>query len=205
VSHPVEAEKDGPGDTTTATREGDGTLTEEAELVEAARQGSQDAFRHLYERNVDRVYRMAHRMAGDSDTARDMTQEIFVRAWQSLDQFRGDAAFSTWLHTVAVSTGLNVIRRRDRHRKRERPMEVAHDVGGPRPHARPLLQDRLRAAVEELPEIYRVVFLMHDLEGYKHGEIAEALDVAVGTSKARLSRARARLRESLRDYEPEFA
>ncbi len=151
------------------------------------------------------MYRLAHRMAGDDDTARDMTQETFVRAWQNLGQFRGDAAFSTWLHTVAVSTGLNVIRRRDRHRKRERPIDAAHHVNGASPGTRPLLQDRLRAAVEELPEIYRVVFLMHDLEGYKHGEIAEALDVAVGTSKARLSRARARLREALRDYEPEFA
>ena len=154
---------------------------------------------------MDRVYRLAHRMAGDADTARDMTQETFVRAWQSLEQFRGDAAFSTWLHTVAVSTGLNVIRRRDRHRKRERPFEVAGELVGTRPDARPLLKDRLREAVAELPEIYRVVFLMHDLEGYPHGEIAEALGVAVGTSKARLSRARARLRESLRDYEPEFA
>lgn len=173
--------------------------------MEQARNGSQEAFRHLYERNVDRVYRLAHRMAGDADTARDMTQETFVRAWQSLDRFRGDAAFSTWLHTVAVSTGLNVIRRRDRHRKRERPIDVAYDVGGVESDARPLLQERLKAAVEELPEIYRVVFLMHDLEGYKHGEIAEALDVAVGTSKARLSRARARLRETLRDLKPEFA
>lgn len=154
---------------------------------------------------MDRVYRLAWRMAGDADTARDMTQETFVRAWRSLDQFRGDAAFSTWLHTVAVSSGLNVLRRRDRHRKRERPIDAAHDVDGSGPPARPLLRDRLREAIDELPEIYRVVFVMHDLEGYRHGEIAEALDVAVGTSKARLSRARARLRESLRDYEPEFA
>ena len=174
-------------------------------LVERARNGDELAFRTLYDRNVDRVYRLAFRMAGHDDMARDFTQETFVRAYQRLDQFRGDAAFSTWLHSIAVSVSLNGIRRMDRHRKREREMDAAAHVGTREPEARPHLRERLRKAIDALPDIYRTVFLMHDLEGYKHDEIAAFLDVAEGTSKARLSRARAKLREALVDVAEEHA
>jgi RNA polymerase sigma-70 factor (ECF subfamily) len=169
----------------------------ELELVERAKDGDQRAFRTLYERNVDRIYRLAYRMAGDEHLAMDFTQEAFVRAYERLDQFRGDAAFSTWLHSITVSVALNGLRKVDRHRKRERSLEDAAPVASRSNRVEPGLRERIECAVNELPEIYRVVFLMHDLEGYSHGEIAEALDVAEGTSKARLSRARAKLRESL--------
>jgi RNA polymerase sigma-70 factor (ECF subfamily) len=175
------------------------------ELVERAKGGDQVAFKRLYDANVDRIYRLTYRMAGSDDLARDFTQETFLRAWQRLDQFRGDAAFSTWLHSIAVSVSLNGIRKADRHRKRERSLEDAAHVGRTRTEVEPDVRERLQVAVDALPEMYRTVFLMHDLEGYSHGEIAETLGVAEGTSKARLFRARARLRASLGDAMQEYA
>ena len=97
----------------------------ELEWVEQAKEGDQRAFRALYEKHVDRMYRLAYRMAGDEALAMDFTQEAFVRAWKRLDQFRGDAAFSTWLHSITVSVALNGLRKVDRHRKRERSLEDA--------------------------------------------------------------------------------
>jgi len=174
------------------------------ELVERARTGDQSAFRALYDQNVDRIYRLAYRMAGEDDMARDFTQDAFLRAWEHLDQFRGDAAFSTWLHSIAVSVALNGLRKIDRHRKRERPLEDAAHVAPTRRQLEPDAAERLREAVDGLSEMYRTVFLMHDLEGYSHGEIAAALNVAEGTSKARLFRARAKLRDHLGDAIREY-
>ncbi len=174
------------------------------ELVERARDGDEIAFRDLYDRNVDRIYRLAYRMAGEDELAKDFTQEAFLRAYQHLDQFRGDAAFSTWLHSIAVSVSLNGLRKVDRHRKRERSLEDAAHVTPERRELEPDARERLKDAVDGLPEIYRTVFLMHDLEGYGHREIGETLGVAEGTSKARLFRARAKLRaalgEEMKDY-----
>lgn len=177
----------------------------ELELVERARAGDQVAFRALYEASVERIFRLTYRMAGEEDLARDFTQETFLRAWQRLDQFRGDAAFSTWLHSIAVSVSLNGLRKIDRHRKRERSLEDAAPVASRSRGIDGPARDRLKEAVDALPEMYRVVFLMHDLEGYSHGEIAQALGVAEGTSKARLFRARRRLRESLGEAMQEYA
>lgn len=178
----------------------------EAELIERAREGDAQAFRRLYDLHVDRVYGLAYRMTGEDDMARDITQEAFFRAYTRLDQFRGDAAFSTWLHTVTTSVALNEIRKVKRHRQRERDIDaVAPVAAAPTPRSDPHLRDRVKAAVDALPEIYRTVFLLHDVEGMNHGEIARALEVAEGTSKARLSRARARLRDALSDFAPEYA
>lgn len=193
------------------TQEGRGHALGTAEVtehqcIEDARAGDARAFRSLYEAHVDRVYRLAYRMCGDDDMARDMTQETFIRVHQRLDQFRGDSAFSTWLHSIAVSVTLNGLRKVKRTRSREHDLDdVAPLAAPPTPRAEPDLRDRLKAAIEALPDIYRAVFVMHDLEGYNHREIASALDVAEGTSKARLSRARSRLREALDDFAPEYA
>lgn len=178
----------------------------EADLIEQAKGGDAKAFRRLYDLHVDRVYRLAFRMVGEDDLARDITQEAFFRAYTRLEQFRGDAAFSTWLHTVTTSVALNEVRKVQRHRKRERDLGAVGPMAAPAgPRSDPHLRDRVRSAVDALPEIYRTVFLLHDVEGYNHGEIARALEVAEGTSKARLSRARARLRDALSDFAPEYA
>lgn len=175
---------------------------DEREQVRRAREGDERALRGLYDANVDRVYRLAYRMSGDDEVARDATQVAFVRAFQRLEQFRGEAAFSTWVHAIARSVTLNEIRRSNRHASRERELdEVLTESAPARTGLEPDTRDRLHAAVDALPEIYRDVFLLHDLEGYRHEDIAEMLDVAVGTSKARLSRARQKLREAL----PEIA
>lgn len=174
------------------------------ELVERARGGDERAFRALYDMNVDRIYRLAHRMAGEVELAMDFTQEAFVRAYQRLDQFRGDAAFSTWLHAITVSVVLNGLRKVDRHRSRERPLEDAAPAVESRAGVEAGVRERIESAVDDLPDIYRTVFLMHDLEGYAHGEIAEMLGVAEGTSKARLSRARAKLRVTLGEAMQEY-
>lgn len=175
-------------------------------LIERARSGDAGAFRKLYDTHVDRVYRLAYRMCGEDDMARDMTQETFIRVHQRMGQFRGDAAFSTWLHSIAVSVTLNGLRKVKRIRSREEVLDESTPLAATQaPRAEPDLRERLSAAIAALPEIYRSVFVMHDLEGYNHMEIATALEVAEGTSKARLSRARARLREALDDFAPECA
>ncbi len=181
------------------------SLTEQ-EWADKARNGDERAFRRLYDANVDRIYRLMYRMAGEEHLARDFTQEAFLRAFQKLDQFRGDSAFSTWLHSIAVSVALNGLRKVDRRRKRERALDDVAEVlpGKAAPGLEPGVRERIEEAVDGLPDIYRTVFLMHDLEGYPHGEIAASLGVAEGTSKARLSRARAKLREVLGDAMQEY-
>ena len=176
----------------------------ELELVERASHGDERAFRSLYDQNVDRIYRLVHRMAGDADLARELTQEAFVRVYQKLGQFRGEAAFSTWVHRIAVRVTLNGLRRVARHRDRERAIDDADQLATRQPTREPGLRDRIATAVDALPDIYRTVFLMHDLEGYSHGEIAASLGVAEGTSKARLFRARAHLRHALGDAMQEY-
>ena len=114
------------------------------ELIERARNGETDAFRRLYETHVDRVYRLAFRMCGEDDMARDMTQDTFIRVHQRLDQFRGDAAFTTWLHAIAVSVTLNGIRKRKRIHSRETELDETVPRAAPAtPRAEPDLRDRM--------------------------------------------------------------
>lgn len=179
----------------------------ETQLIERALDGDEVAARTLYDQNVDRVYRLCYRMAGDEDLAKELTQESFIRAFQRLHQFRGDAALSTWLHSLTVSVVLNGLRKVKRIRSREVGMDDATPDPLPprRRRADPDLRDRLHAAIDGLPDIYRMVFVMHDVEGYTHQEIGGTLDVATGTSKARLFRARRMLREELTEFAEEFA
>ena len=166
------------------------------ELVRAALEGDQRAYRSLYDAHVERVFRLAYRMVGGEEAAREATQKVFIRAFNSLGQFRGDAQFSTWLHRVAVSVILN--ERQSVRRRRDREVVLDEQLaGGGANRPEPDVMVRLGRAVEGLAEIYRTVFVMHDVEGFKHEEIADCLGVAVGTSKARLSRARAMLRQAL--------
>lgn len=175
-------------------------------LIDGVLAGDPRAERALYEAHVDRVFRLCYRLAGsDADRAQDFTQETFVKAFDRLRDFRGEAALSTWLHSIAVSISLNGMRRVKRWNERETALDDAPQLAVIERHAEPDLKDRLRAAVNELPENYRVVFVMYDMEGYTHEEIGAALDMPVGTSKARLSRARAKLREALAEFAGEWA
>ena len=177
----------------------------EAELIAGARAGDPAAERGLYEAHVDRVYRLAYRFAGDADLARDFTQDTFIRAFERLDDFRGESQFATWLHAIAVSVALNGLRDVKRRRMRETGLEEGHEVATMGREAEPDLKRRLKVAIDALPEGYRTVFVMHDVEGYTHEEIGKVLGVESGTSKAQLSRARAKLRVALADFAGESA
>ncbi len=172
----------------------------ETDTIARAAAGDAAAQRRLYDEHVDRVYRLAYRMAGDDELARDFTQEAFIRAFDRLGSFRRESSFGTWLYTIAMSVSLNGLRSVRRLRTREVALEHAETLGSSTRVADPDLRDRLYRAIDELPPGYRSVFVMHDVEGYTHEEIGSVLGIQSGTSKAQLFRARARLREALADF-----
>lgn len=174
---------------------------EERSLVAAAARGEVRAFEALYRRHAGRVHGVIARLVGNQGArAEDLTQEAFVRAWQALPAFRFEAAFSTWLHRLAVNTALMELRTR-----RSRPQDEGDsdedvfeligstDSAG---HTTALTMD-LERAVASLPPRARAVLVLYDVEGWKHEEIAAELGMAVGSSKAQLHRARNLLRNRL--------
>ena len=177
---------------------------DDRDLIARVLAGDPLAERALYDAHVDRVYRLAFRLAGDAHLAEDFTQEAFVRAFSRLSDFRGESAFSTWLSAVATSVVLNGLRKLKRFKQRETDLELGEGVRSGGRQAEPDLKRRLREAIDALPERYRAVFVMHDVEGYTHEEIAASLGVEIGTSKAQLHRARGRLREALAEFAGEW-
>lgn len=179
-------------------------LADQRALIQRARRGDASAHRALYDAHVDRIYRLVFRMIGVEHAAMDVTQDTFVRAFAGMDGYREDAAFSTWLHSIAVSLSLNELRRRKREHARNTPLDDAMSVAEKTPVSDPVLRDRLQQAVAALPEGCRAVFLMHDAEGYTHDEIGAALGISAGTSKAQLNRARGKLRVALAQFAGEW-
>ncbi|MGH7499162.1 MAG: RNA polymerase sigma factor [Gemmatimonadales bacterium] len=173
---------------------------DDRELIGRVLAGDPSAERALYDAHVGRVFRLAYRMAGDLDRTQDYVQETFIRAFQRLGDFRGESALSTWLCSIAISITLNGLRKTRRAGEREVALDDAPQVGVLSREAEPDLKERLTRAIDALPEGYRTVFVMHEVEGYTHDEIAEVLGVQPGTSKAQLFRARAKLREALADF-----
>jgi RNA polymerase sigma-70 factor (ECF subfamily) len=167
-------------------------------LVRRAQRGDRKAFESLYRSHHGRVFAVCLRLAGGRREAEDLCQEAFIKAWQGLSSFRGDSSFSTWIHRVAVNVGLG----------RKRWSGSRPDVDGESldnaplgslkaPERRSTDSVDLEKAIASLPKGARQVFVLHDVEGYKHHEIAEMVGCAVGTSKAHLHRARKLLREAL--------
>lgn len=177
----------------------------DTELIRRVLAGDASAERELYDAHVDRVFRLAYRLAGDADLAQDFTQETFVKAFAKLRDFQGRAAFTTWLHAITVSVSLNALRKVKKLRAREVDLDGAPEPYATTREAEPDLKQRLKVAIADLPAHYRAVFVMYDMEGYTHEEIGTVLGVPVGTSKARLSRAREKLREQLADFAGEWA
>jgi RNA polymerase sigma-70 factor (ECF subfamily) len=173
---------------------------ERRSLVRRVLGGDPTAERELYDTHVDRVYRLAYRMTGDADQAAEYTQDTFVRVFERLAEFRGEAALSTWITSIALSIVYNGLRKIKRFRERETDLDDATPMAAPARSADPDLKVKLAKAIQSLPEGYRTVFTMHDVEGYTHEEIAAALGVQEGTSKAQLSRARAKLRTMLAEF-----
>ncbi len=160
-----------------------------------AAEGDSGAFERLYRRHVTRIYGLARRMAGPDD-ADELTQDSFVRAWQKIAQFRGEAAFGSWLYRVAISVILGHRRRLAIERERLAPEEWNRE-GGPSHERSSEIGMDFETAIERLPARARHVFVLHEVEGYKHREIGRMLKITTGTSKSQLHRARMLLRATL--------
>ena len=171
----------------------------DAVLVRAASGGDPRAFEQLYRRHVRRIHGLCRHLCGDAARADTATQDAFVRAWEKLGTFRGEALFATWLHRLTVHVVLGEQRVLKRWVTFEDPAEFDALDHAPvdRPHERTADRMDLEAALAKLPKGARTVLLLHDVEGYKHEEIAEATGIAVGTSKAQLHRARKLMKEWL--------
>ncbi len=163
--------------------------------AKSAAGGDAAAFERLYRGHVARIHSLARRMVGPDD-ADEATQDAFVRAWEKLGTFRGDAAFGTWLHRLAINVFLGFRTAAGRQRDRIKGTDAALELmSGPR--KQPELEMDFETAIGHLPNRAREVFVLHDVEGFKHREIANMLAVTVGTSKAQLHRARKILRRYL--------
>lgn len=158
--------------------------------------GDPRAFERLYRAHVGRIHGLVRRMLGGQD-AEELTQDIFIRAWQKLGSFRGESAFGTWLHRLAVNVVLERRRSLAARMSRYHDGDAALDRIASRPESPDLAMD-FEVAVEKLPEGARQIFVLHDVEGYKHREIASLLGISSGTSKTQLHRARMLLRGHLR-------
>jgi RNA polymerase sigma-70 factor, ECF subfamily len=167
------------------------------DLVARAQAGDQTAFRDLYRQHAGRVYALCLRLTGDRSAAEERTQDVFVRLWDKLASFRGESAFTSWLHRLTVNVVLNEQRTTGRREARVKP--AADPAVLERPRGEPMigLSIDLERAIAELPAGAREVFVLFDIEGYGHAEIAELTGIAEGTSKAQLFRARKLLREML--------
>lgn len=170
----------------------------DVDVVADAQAGSVDAFERLYREHVGRIHALCLRLSQDAATAEELTQDVFVRAWEKLDSFRGDSAFGTWLHRLAINVALG--QRRSDGRRAAR-IHLTGDLTiyetSPGRGASPGERMDLEAAMAALPEASRTVFVMHEVEGYTHQEIAQLTGRAEGTCKALLNRARRLLKEKL--------
>jgi len=172
-------------------------VADEAAWIRQAKRSDARAFEALYRLHVDKVYGLCLRMTGNVSEAEDCAQEAFIQAWNKLDKFRGDSAFATWLHRIAVNAVLGRIRKSKREQDR---IQVVADTS-PAPLATGdsgELRD-LVAAVDRLPEGARHVFVLNAVYGYSHDESAKMLGIATGTSKAQLHRARRLLMQQLEE------
>lgn len=170
-------------------------VTDAASLIRLAQQSDSRAFEALYRLHVDKIYGLCLRMTGNVSEAEDCTQDAFIQAWKKLHKFRGDSAFATWLHRIAVNTVLGRMRKSKRERDR---IQSAAELS-PSPVAAgdtAELRD-LSEAIDRLPEGARHVFVLHAVYGYSHDEAGRMLGIATGTSKAQLHRARRLLTQQL--------
>ena len=177
----------------------------EASLVQRARRGDEQAFATLYQLHKKRVYSVCLQMTRDIADAEDLTQEAFLQVFRSVNSFRGDSAFSTWLYRIAVNTVLMKLRRRkappsvslDEPVSADSP-SLKREIGKADPNLSGVV-DRiaLRRAVEELPAGCRQVFDLHEVEGFQHHEIAQLLECSIGNSKSQLHKAKMKMRDAL--------
>ncbi len=175
-------------------------------LARAAAKGQMSAFEELYSRHHRRVYSICLRMLQNSAEAEDLTQDVFIQLYRKIGSFRGDSAFTTWLHRMTVNQVLMHFRKRTVKFEKttdegETPIQI---VAGTENSARMPIVDKIaiEKAIESLPNGYRKVFLLHDVQGYEHEEVARILGCSVGTSKSQLHKARLKMRKLLRKKMP---
>lgn len=176
-------------------------VTEQGQLdeqtwVERAQRADTTAFEALYRMHVDKVYGLCLRMTGNTAEAEDCTQEAFIQAWSKLSKFRGDSAFSTWIHRIAVNTVLG--RMRKSRREQDRVQAVTDISPAPVTTGDSGNLEDLQQAVDGLPDGARHVFVLHAVYGYSHDETGNMLGIATGTSKAQLHRAKRLLAQQLK-------
>lgn len=171
-------------------------------LAQKSAAGDTAAFEELYHRHFRRVYALCLRMTSDPVQAEDLTQDVFIQLFNKIGSFRGESAFTTWLHRMTVNQVLMHFRKRSTKSEittddDETPDQIVK--GTENPNAMPII-DRiaLEKAIQQLPVGYRTVFVLHDVEGYEHAEIAQMMGVAEGTSKSQLHKARLKLRKFIR-------
>jgi RNA polymerase sigma-70 factor (ECF subfamily) len=183
------------------TNNGMNTATSDYDLAQASARGDMKAFETLYERHHRRVYSLCLRMMANATEAEDLAQEVFIQLFRKAGSFRGESAFTTWLHRLTVNHVLMHFRKRGvRMEKTTEEGEIGEIQDYLQAASeRPRFTDRiaLDKAISELPPGYRTVFVLHDVEGFEHEEVANMLGVSVGTSKSQLHKARMRLRELL--------
>jgi RNA polymerase sigma-70 factor, ECF subfamily len=173
----------------------------DVELARAAAAGDSAAFEKLYEQHHRRVYSLCLRMLGNATQAEDLTQEVFLQVFKKIGSFRGDSAFTTWLHRLTVNQVLMHFRRRGvKLEQTSEEGDFTNVIETPLQSTRRIsMIDKLALdrAIAELPNGYRTVFVLHDVEGYEHEEISNLLAISIGTSKSQLHKARMRLRQLL--------
>lgn len=177
----------------------------EIQLIARAQQGNEEAFAALFEAHKRRVYSLCLRMTENTAEAEDLTQEAFLQLFRKISTFRGESAFSTWLHRLAVNVVLMRLRKKGLQQVSLDDVDTSQDEPVKRDYGdddrrltRSIDRIGLERAIAELPQGYRTVFVLHDIEGYEHNEIAEIMQCSVGNSKSQLHKARMRLREWLR-------
>ena len=172
------------------------------ELTQKAGAGDLAAFEEIYRRHFRRVYALCLRMTSNPQEAEDLTQETFIQLFNKIGSFRGDSAFTTWLHRMTVNLVLMYFRKASTRselltEEGETPIQIVR--GTENPEAMPVV-DRIaiERAIQQLPPGYRSVFVLHDVEGYEHDEISKMMGISAGTSKSQLHKARLKLRQLLR-------
>jgi RNA polymerase sigma-70 factor (ECF subfamily) len=203
---PGQAGRDLKDDTVSASRQAEVQEMTDADAVRLAQQGDVVAFERIYRLHSRKVYTLCLRMAGDRTEAEDLTQEVFLQLFRKINTFRGESAFSTWLHRMSVNIVLMRFRKRPiaqasldtSTNSEEEPNTPPKEFGGPDLRLNGVV-DRitLETAINELPPGYKAMFILHDVQGYNHDEIAEIFGCTAGNSKSQVHKARVRLRELL--------
>jgi len=213
ASHPTDTDASRTGTVARTRRAETGELSE-ADAIRLAQKGDAAAFEQLYRLHSRRVYALCLRMVGNTAEAEDLAQEAFLQLFRKIHTFRGESAFSTWLHRLAVNVVLMKLRKKTLpETSLEETTEPDEETGGPRRDiggpdvllTGSIDRVNLERAVEQLPPGYKTVFVLHDVQGYEHNEIAEIMGCSIGNSKSQLHKARMRLRELLQEEQRQRA